>query len=336
MDKMSKPKLSDVLGALVTSVAYGRNVADVGTLRIARDYYQNELLRGIPVPRLRIDRVSISLPLMLSDVILGTPAVLNKPEEIVKKISEAFMEEIKNESERLETLENLLKDCEEITADQQKAISAHKEFIDFWNKTWDFKGTTKKGISIFEEKLRENVIKYTSKLKLAEGNTEPSDISIIDTTVEAAEDTLVFVMSKAYSILREEAKKKQKERVAPGKVMLKSAGLSSINEKKEIEEAAQQIEEYDEDWARKELKEFIEGEYKKRLISEVRHAAENMAISSPARPPDLYVVVNTENIKNAGGGPEVVTRLNLVLHEEGLEWLSEKRDGKDTTILMPE
>jgi hypothetical protein len=411
MNETLKPKLSDVLGALVTSVAYGRNVADVGALRVARNYYQNELLRGIPVPRLRINRVSISLPLILSDVILGNPALPNKPEEIVKKISEAFMKEIENEKERLEALKDLLKNSSQITEDQQKSIAIYKEFLDFWNETWNIKDTHKIGISVFEDQLRENILNSVSKLKLIEGNTEPSDILIIDTTVEAAEDSLVFVMSKAYSLLQErkrriEEERREKERKEEerkesekrtknekrmkfitekrdngeideeiatellnvlvdstfneedwnnkvleaqndGKLDYEIAAelcpdifneklCCSMNEEKEIEEKAQEIEEYDENWAKKELTEFIEGEYKKRLISEVRHAAENAAISRPTTPPDLYVVVNTESIKNAGGGPDVVTRLNLVLHEEGLEWLSEKRDGKDTTILIPE
>jgi hypothetical protein len=46
--------------------------------------------------------------------------------------------------------------------------------------------------------------------------------------------------------------------------------------------------------------------------------------------------VNTENVKNTGGGPETITRLDLVLREEGLEWHSEERDGRTSSKLLPE
>lgn len=74
----------------------------------------------------------------------------------------------------------------------------------------------------------------------------------------------------------------------------------------------------------------------KHLIDDLRSSAESKAISKPTVPPDFYVSVDTDSIKNAGGGPDVVTRLNMVLLEEGLEWLTEVKDGTETTKLMPE
>lgn len=410
-NKEKSPKFSDVLGALITSVAHGRNVADVEALHIGQNYYKNKLLRGIPVPRLRIERVSISLPLMLSDVIMGRPAVANKPEEIVKEVSEAFVKTIEEKKESLETLNKILKSSNIISVkeEEQKKIDSFGKFLDIWNnKKWDLIGKNKTGISIFEEELHKQIINYISELKFEEG-IEPSDISIIDTTTEAVEDTLVQVMSNAYLFLqkeeeflqKEEEYKKRKEEIdrineerenrkkrvekaldageidpetaeelikfdeiVCDKAQWDNAILNLLkckkitdevadelkdeipcegavcsygpNEEEEIKEKSEQIIKYDDDWVKKELKNIIEAEYQNQLISKVRHAAKKAAIKSKTVNPDLRVVVNTENIKNAGGGPEVVTRLNIVLHEEGLEWLSEKHDGKETTKLMPE
>ena len=69
----------------------------------------------------------------------------------------------------------------------------------------------------------------------------------------------------------------------------------------------------------------------------VRHTVENSAIKKATVPPDFEEVVNTDEIKNAGGGPDVVTRITMVLREEGLEWVTEfTHDGEENTRLMME
>jgi hypothetical protein len=117
MDQMENPKLSEVLGALVASVAYGRQVADMEALRIARRYEQNELLKGLPVPRLRLSQVNISLPVILSEVIPGKPAERNDPVEIAKKAAKQLTEAIDEEIKRLKYLVDL-----ENTPAEQKDI----------------------------------------------------------------------------------------------------------------------------------------------------------------------------------------------------------------------
>jgi hypothetical protein len=42
--------LTDVLGALVTSVSHARVQADLSSIDVARMYHEHELLRGMPVP----------------------------------------------------------------------------------------------------------------------------------------------------------------------------------------------------------------------------------------------------------------------------------------------
>jgi len=340
MDKVSKPKLSDVLGALVTSVAYGRSTADVGAIRIALNYYQNELLKGLPVPRLRMSRVSISLPLIISDVIQGNPAVASRPEKISKKVAEALKAAIENEKNRLDAQSYRLKasiENEKITEDQQAAIEIYGKFLNCWSEPWshvDKNNKFKTGISFFEEELREQVKNSVFEMELAEGNTKPSDISIINTTVEVAEKTLRRVMSEAYYHLREKEIEKWdiKEEIKTESTVACESDTLETSEK--LQKSV--IDKYEEDWIKENLIEVTEEDYIEQLINKVRYAAEKEAVSSSTVPPDFYVVVNTESIKNAGGGPDVVTRLEMVLIEEGLEWTSEKQDGKETTKLMPE
>ena len=71
-------------------------------------------------------------------------------------------------------------------------------------------------------------------------------------------------------------------------------------------------------------------------MDKIRDEAESVAVKEPTISPDFYVSADTETIKNAGGGPNTVTRFNMVLLEEGLEWVTETHDGTETSKLMQE
>src|SRR5262245_65883643 len=77
------PKFSDVIAALVASLASARSVADTEALRIAHRYRQDELLKGLPVPRLRLRKVSISLPVILTGMIPGSAAEI-QPSHVIE------------------------------------------------------------------------------------------------------------------------------------------------------------------------------------------------------------------------------------------------------------
>ncbi len=294
-----KPKLSDVLGALVSSVANGRNVADVEALRIAHRYHKNELLRGLPVPRLRLYRVSISLPLILSGVVPGTPAERNDPAEIARVTTDVLGAGIKDVTQRLKDMDNL----KSLPDDQKNLVGHYKRFLDTAAKLEASKR--------FREEFSGQLKRAFLDMELSEGGTAPSDASIRSVAAETAENAFRHVMSEVYFLYAQ-------ERVA---------------EKKAASETA---EPFEPDRARKSTKEIMGEDYTKQLIHAIRSAADSAAITKPTVPPDFHVAVDTESIKNAGGGPDVVTRINMVLLEEGLEWLTEVRDGKETTKLMPE
>ena len=74
----------------------------------------------------------------------------------------------------------------------------------------------------------------------------------------------------------------------------------------------------------------------KRLAEVARQKAGQAALKKEGVPPSVMVNIKTEDIKlSANTG--VVTRLKLVLKEEGLEWsVGEKEDGTQSRKLMPE
>lgn len=55
-------KLSDFLGSLVSSICDARVNSDAQSLRIAEEYAKNDLLKHFSVPRMRIDKVELSIP----------------------------------------------------------------------------------------------------------------------------------------------------------------------------------------------------------------------------------------------------------------------------------
>lgn len=72
------PNLSEILGAIMTSVAEARQIADEQTIRVAARYQQEELLQGMSIPRFRLPEIEIELPVVVE---AHDPA---QPEEIAK------------------------------------------------------------------------------------------------------------------------------------------------------------------------------------------------------------------------------------------------------------
>lgn len=61
-------KLSDFLGSLVSSICDARVNSDAQSLRIAEEYAKNDLLKHFSVPRMRIDKVELSIPVAVDNL----------------------------------------------------------------------------------------------------------------------------------------------------------------------------------------------------------------------------------------------------------------------------
>lgn len=92
MEKDNTRKFSDVFSAIVNSCSKARSSTDLAALRIAEQYKRNELLKGLPVPRLRFHKINISMPVVITDLIPEKKAKMNSIDVIVEKIDEKMLE----------------------------------------------------------------------------------------------------------------------------------------------------------------------------------------------------------------------------------------------------
>ena len=72
-------KLSDFLGVLVSSICDARVNSDLQSLRIAEEYKKNDLLKHFSVPRMRIDKVELNIP-------VAVDSLIEKPQRIYQLI----------------------------------------------------------------------------------------------------------------------------------------------------------------------------------------------------------------------------------------------------------
>jgi hypothetical protein len=298
MDNPHKDRFSEVIGGLVSGVAYARSVADMEAMRIAYYYNQHNLLKGMPIPRLRIKRVSISLPIIMSEVIPAVSAVRNPAIDIAKSVVDNLQKAIDGAEKEFADIKSLKK--------QQRIIfkPGEEELTDRFKKILDIV-LQEDAFQRIETQLTDAIEHAYVDLNLMEGNNPPSDASLREKVGQVAEDVVRKVFTEIIS----------------GYIYEKTVDHGS---------------KLDPERAKKTIQELMGHEITIRLIHNVRHAAENNAVIAISIPPDFYVSVNTADVKNTGGGSDTVTRLDMVLYEEGLEWVTEECDGKKVSKLTQE
>ena len=289
MDEKPKPKFSDVVGGLVSGVALARSIADAEALRIAHLYAKIELLKGLPVPRLRLRRVSISIPMLISEVVPGKPCTYITEKELAAEVGKVATNAIKV----------IVKEAQE--AAQRKPSDQTKDFSDIASSM------QKTFIEAFFVNSLAKRLEYAyQKLNILPGAAPVPDTIIRDSAGEVAQDMLSDALRYIVrDIVRRKGRKEESE------------GISESEIKKQTDS-------------------FFDHRIVKWALEKIRNEAERAAVKESTVSPDFCVLVDTETIKNAGGGPDVVTRFNMVLLEEGLEWVTETRDGAETAKLMQE
>jgi hypothetical protein len=125
MAEDERPTLSDVLGALVSSVARARRIADNEVMTIARMYKRHEHLRGLSVPRLRLRSVTLELPVLLREVVRPSVTVMATTSTVV----DAIGEEMSRVVAELIKLEEQLADAGRGNADVQRVLQEYAEEI---------------------------------------------------------------------------------------------------------------------------------------------------------------------------------------------------------------
>ncbi len=313
------PRLTDVMGALVSGVAHARSVADTEVMNIARRYRRHEHLKNLSIPRLRVNKVVLELPVLLERVIPAASARLNSAEHIAALARDALVEAAQDIAGYIETTQHrMLPEVAERAQALLRELSGDalpREFHDV---------------------LLVRVGKLRKKLEaLPPGGPALSDVLVRDElgglTERLLRDTLARVVAA-------QAKEKfdaenPPEPTAPDERadeddpddMFPQSFEEPLPESKWTRAQAEQV-----------INETLFADAVSELIIIVRNTAENAAIQRSTRPADFEVRVNTDAIKNAGT-PGAVTRVRMVLTEEGLEWNSEPSgDGGSRWKLMPE
>jgi hypothetical protein len=303
MDEKPKPKFSDVVGGLVAGVAQARSIADVEALRMAHRYRQIELLKGLPVPRLRVRSVSISIPMLISEVVPGKPCAYIGERELAVQVGKAAANAINT------IVEAAKKDSETKPSDRTKGFS-------------DIASSVQKSFNeaFFINSLAKRLEYRYQRLNIRPGATPVPDTIIRDCAGEVAQDMLRDAL--AY-IVRDIVCRKGGKEESKGR---RKGPVKATKEPEAIRESE----------VEKEIDSFFDHSIVKWALAKTRNEAEAAAVKESTVSPDFYVAADTETIKNAGGGPDVVTRFNMVLLEEGLEWVAETRDGVETSKLMQE
>ena len=274
-----RPQFNDVLGALVSGVSHARRVADAEVMRIAQFYRNHEYLSGLTVPRLRVSKIAIDLPVLFDEVIPAEAAEANTPEYIANSSRGYVERSVAEMKERLSQGHHKL--------DEDVAAMA-MQMIDYINKKW---------LDNFEKMQRSRLQLVDRLLKKAMYKDGVSDVAIMEAVGESTEDLLTEMVTEIIRAQAERVDESQRH------LLIQNTMVSSTI---------------------------------KELIRDIRTQTEQSALMKDSTPASFSVRVDSEAIKNAGS-PQSVTRLRMVLNEEGLEWSTEESDSGETSWrLLPE
>ncbi len=139
-------KLSDFLGSIASGISDARVNSDIQSLKIAEEYSKNDLLKHFSVPRMRIDKVELNIPVAVGnlsektekthekvnkqtvaaktyDQVWSAMSTANIPENLSKKLKDILDKNTSaNVEKSIETLEKSL-----LTKQKEEAI---KDFTD--------------------------------------------------------------------------------------------------------------------------------------------------------------------------------------------------------------
>lgn len=110
-------ELGDFLGALLSSVARARKIADEEALAIAEEYDKVPLMRGMAAPRFRLPSVSVDIPVLFGDIAGGEEAEPESPHKVLEIAEKTALKELAEAGAELTT-----NDKNDLKAHLKKAI----------------------------------------------------------------------------------------------------------------------------------------------------------------------------------------------------------------------
>lgn len=300
MNNQKPPVLSDVISAIISSLTKGRFIADLEAMRLAMEYEKIDLLKGLPVPRLRFSNVKISMPVIMTEVLSGANATHVPVPKIVEKTLESFHSALKESKEWIG--EGISRNEVEGDNDNEK-LYLLKRYEGLINKIYG------------------QDIDLVSRFKADLGMRLQNDIAVLGTTMHG--------IVSAPALIKQVGESTEKSLY----IFLKTVIFLYI---KEMVAQKKEPVEFEAARARDATKGYLDHKIVKEFIAKVRFSAENNTIEQYDRAAEIRLLVDTESIKNAGGGPDAVTRLNFNIREEGLEWVTDVFEDKEVKRLTPE
>ncbi|MTI81113.1 MAG: hypothetical protein FH758_09530 [Firmicutes bacterium] len=80
-----KVSLGSVIGLLMSEVIKARRIADEQTAALAEYYKENPLLEGLSVPRIRVPELTMDIPMLIEDYLMGESGCLADIKTIIGK-----------------------------------------------------------------------------------------------------------------------------------------------------------------------------------------------------------------------------------------------------------
>lgn len=294
MDNKKNPTLSDVMNAIITSVSKGRQVADFEAMKSAMMYQKIELLKGLPVPRMRINNIKVSIPMILNGVTPATMAEHAPISHISSDATQIFRDELRASIDWIASGVRMM-DTE--GADTNISLKFLRTFGEIFQSINDpGAGSYERFEQDLHQRLSFELAMYKSSM---DGMVNEQGLqSAVGTSTEAS--LLLIIKAAIFNWI--------KKRVAAKEGVV-----------------------FDIDRANNSVEQRCKDKIVVGLLKKIKFAVESIAIEVPGHSSELEILVDTESIKNSGGGPDAVTRLSFTLREEGLEWITEVDQENNST-----
>lgn len=286
---------SDVLGAMVSSIAQARQIADVAAVNLAYAYQRHDLLKGMAVPRLRFRSIDVSLPVLIRQVHAAKKPELDEASAIARRVAAEVQRRAGLAAQKLRF------ELETENSSQEKR-TAMEASATFWEKA-AAEQTLPRLCSAVESQLEQRVMRYFAIDAVSPASSSESAIR-----AEVARAVRSGVRMLFRDILRFTTESPVDDH--PGAYPDVIAPLAS------------------ETTAKLRFSELKYAPAYVKVLASAAALASDTCFRTPSVPAELEMVVCTDDIKNTGGGPDSVTRIRFTLLEEGLEWVEDEQGGR--------
>lgn len=85
-------KLGDFLGNILSQIGEARMQADQASIDMARQYATDDFLRTMPIPRMRLPQIELTIPVCIEEVQQKDVTELNVSTFLAKTLDNSFVE----------------------------------------------------------------------------------------------------------------------------------------------------------------------------------------------------------------------------------------------------